>query len=230
MPEEINRIVADHISDYLFAPTKSAIKNLKSENQYKKAFLTGDIMVDTLNHAITKCNDCKILTSIGCEDYRNDYYLLTLHRPYNVDNPKNLNKILYEIGKLKKQVIFPVHPRTRKSIEANNLKVADNTLITKPVGYMDFICLQINSSKIITDSGGIQKEAYLLKKPCITLRSETEWVETVELGWNLLIDPNLKTNYYKEIQSFDPTNKHLPLFGKNVSWKMCNIIKKLKIG
>lgn len=222
MPEEINRIIADHTSDYLFAPTKTALYNLKSENLGKKSYLSGDIMVDALETAISKLK-------LRAEGYSfpnkfKPYYLLTLHRPYNVDNPQNLSIILNELGKLSLNIIFPVHPRTQKILSISKINVPDNLIIIDPLGYLDFIDLQLNANKIITDSGGIQKEAYIIKKPCITLRSETEWVETVNAGWNMLINTQVQSDYYKLIESFNPDSTHLPLFGKNVAEKMRKLI------
>ena len=225
MPEEVNRVVTDHISDYLFAPTPSAVKNLEDENLSKKCYFTGDIMVDSLKLAIEKTESCKILEKLKLE--KKDYYLLTLHRPYNVDNPKKLAKILIELGKLSKQVVFPVHPRTRIIIEKNDLILPKNIFLSIPLGYLDFVMLQLNSFKIITDSGGIQKEAYILKKPCITLRSETEWVETVQAGWNLLLDPNEDNSIADHIEAFYPSNTYEHIFGTDVSNNMISLINKI---
>lgn len=227
MPEEINRIVADHTSDFLFAPTKTAMNNLSLENLSAKSYLTGDIMVDSLKDAVYRLADSDILNNYSLQ--KDEYYLLTLHRPYNVDDPVSLANILSELGKLNSKVIFPVHPRTKKIIEDNKLLMPKNFRIIKPVGYLDFVQLQLNSIKIITDSGGIQKEAYILEKPCITLRSESEWIETIESGWNLLINPNSTTEYSGSIEDFFPPSTHLSLFGENVATKMTEIIHK-KIG
>jgi len=225
MPEETNRIVADHVSDFLFAPTQTAMNNLESEGLGEKAFLTGDIMVDSHRYAICKSEYNYVLKEYSLSE--NGYYLLTLHRPYNVDNPVILEKILNEIGDLSKPVLFPVHPRTELVIRKNSLRVPVNIKITKPLGYMDFVQLQSKSKKIITDSGGIQKEAFIQKKPCITLRSETEWTETVESGWNMLINPLTESNYANKIENFDPKASRPDIFGENVSQKMKKIIYKI---
>ena len=120
-----------------------------------------------------------------------------------------------------------MHPRTRKVIESNQINIPKNFILAKPVGYLDFVNLQANSIKIITDSGGIQKEAYILKKPCITLRSETEWVETVEAGWNLLINPIKQKDYSDKIKRFEPPAEHYKIFGENVARKMVERINKI---
>jgi len=223
MPEEVNRIVADHTSDYLFAPTQTAMKNLKNENIAEKSYLTGDIMVDSLRRVYNMAHTSTVLAELGLE--KNNYYLLTLHRPYNVDNPENLLKIINALNGVSKQIIFPVHPRTKNTLEKYSL----NTSITQidPVGYLDFIHLQQNACKIITDSGGIQKEAYILRKPCITLRPETEWVETVDSGWNLLLNPLTENSVSQRIESFNPSDHYENVFGKEVAVKMGEIINEL---
>ena len=225
MPEEINRIISDHVSNYLFAPTKTAIKNLVSENLKEKSYLTGDIMVDSINIALKKISKNNIFDKYKIKE--NEYYLLTLHRPYNVDNPSNIINIFSFLDKIDSKILFPVHPRTNNIININNIVIPKNILLIEPVSYLDFIDLQKNSKKIITDSGGIQKEAYILKKPCITLRSETEWKETVDSGWNLLINPNTENDINLKIESFYPKENHIPLFGNEVSMKMVDLINKL---
>ncbi|MEX2411841.1 MAG: UDP-N-acetylglucosamine 2-epimerase (non-hydrolyzing) [Candidatus Paceibacterota bacterium] len=226
MPEEINRVVADHVSDYLYAPNNVALNNLTKEGLAEKANVTGDIMVDSVTENAKKATERNgILDRLKVEDRK--YYLATLHRPYNVDDPENLKLILKEFSHLTHPVIFPIHPRTRKVINENIIKVPDSVILIEPLGYIDFICLQQHSHKIITDSGGIQKEAYILKKPCITLRSETEWVETVISGWNLLINISESSNFSSLIESFCPPNRHEPLFGENVAEKMVTHIKQI---
>lgn len=225
MPEEINRIAVDHIADHLFAPTESAMKNLADEGLSSKAYLTGDIMVDSHKAAVAKTLNSKLIDQLT--GVKGEFYLLTLHRPYNVDDPQKIGSILKELNKLDKQIVFPVHPRTKKNIGKFNLSTLGNIIFMNPVGYLDFVHLQINSEKIITDSGGIQKEAYFLKKPCITLRSETEWIETVKSGWNLLIDPDLGKSFSQKIESFKPPGDYKDLFGTNVATRMMEIINSI---
>lgn len=221
MPEEINRIVADHTSNFLFAPTETAMKNLGNEGLTPRAFNTGDIMVDSLSWGYIKSSQSAILDSLKVE--KNKYTLLTLHRPYNVDDPENLRTIIDRFGQIKSTIVFPVHPRTKDIINRNSIAIPQNFIITKPVGYLDFIRLQSNSIRIVTDSGGIQKEAFLLRKPCITLRTETEWIETVDEGWNILIDIN-NPNVIDTVESFNPSKKTRPVFGVDVAQKMMSII------
>ncbi|MFW5758437.1 MAG: non-hydrolyzing UDP-N-acetylglucosamine 2-epimerase [Bacteroidota bacterium] len=221
MPEEINRVATDHVSDLLLAPTGIAMKNLKDEGLWQKSFLSGDIMADALKENIERA---KTISQVD-EQYNvgNKFYLLTLHRPYNVDNPDHLRKIFNGLAKISKKIIFPVHPRTRKIIETNGVIIPENIVFIKPLGYLDFLKLQFLSEKIITDSGGIQKEAYLLEKPCITLRTETEWMETVENGWNILVDYH-KPYFEEQIINFNPKGRPVSVFGENVAQNMVNIL------
>lgn len=222
MPEEVNRILADRISNYLFAPTQTAVNNLKAEGLADITYNTGDIMTDSINQNIAIAKEkSEVMSNLGLEP--NSYYLLTLHRPYNVDDPLKLGKILSLLNELDKQVLFPIHPRTRKILENNLTETISNIRLIEPQGYLDFLILQQNSAKIITDSGGIQKEACILKRPCITLRSETEWVETVESGVNLLIT-EIKPDLTQRIMAFNPTFPNESIFGEGVSVKMREII------
>ena len=224
MPEEINRIATDHISSLLFAPTLRAMKNLILEGLESAASLTGDIMVDTMkgniNIALQKSG---VLSRLKLQV--NEYNLLTLHRDYNVDSPVILENLLAQLGQLENQIIFPIHPRTKKILAAS-YKLPSNIRLTDPLGYLDFITLENFSRRIITDSGGIQKEAYILKKPCITLRTETEWTETVEEKWNLLISPT-DQEIASKISAFMPPENQNPVFGENVTEKMVKIINTL---
>ncbi|MGN6803462.1 MAG: non-hydrolyzing UDP-N-acetylglucosamine 2-epimerase [Ginsengibacter sp.] len=224
MPEEVNRIVTDHISQYLFAPTQTAFDILKQENLHEFSYLTGDIMVDTIqNNSKIALEKSKIISQLSIT--KNDYNVLTLHRNYNVDHPEILFHILDEIAKLGEPTVFPVHPRTRKKI-FDTATVSKNIQMIEPIGYLDFITLESSAKRIITDSGGIQKEAYILKKPCITLRTETEWIETVEEQWNLLINPSKQT-FFEEINSFNVPEFQTNIFGENVSKKMVDKINEI---
>ncbi len=226
MPEELNRIASDHLSDYLFAPTETAITNLKKEGLSEKAFFTGDIMVDSvLSNVGLAIKKSDIISRLALRPY--EYYLVTLHRPYNVDDQGSLKNILLELGKLGAKVVFPVHPRTREIIQRNSLQVSENIKLIDPQGYLDFLNLQNYSAKIITDSGGIQKEAYILNKPCVTLRSETEWVETVESGWNLLIKDAGTSKFSEDIIEFHPSGAPRKVYGENVARSMKDIIHNI---
>ena len=209
IPEEVNRILTDHISDLLFCPTETAVKNLYNEGIKNGVYLTGDVMFDVLltNIQIAERNS-KILKEL-CLKSRG-YYLATVHRAENTDNRKNLENIINAFIESGELIVFPVHPRTVKFLKVyklfDKIKKADNILLIKPVGYLDMLMLEKNAKKILTDSGGVQKEAYLLKIPCITLRDRTEWIETVEDGWNILVGA-CKEKIIKAIKEFEPNGE-----------------------
>lgn len=181
MPEEVNRILTDQISNLLFCPTVSACKNLENEGfkfNYSKIVLSGDIMLESCNHFST------YITNV--QEISGQYILATIHREENTNDIKKLKNLIGIMNKisLRTKLIMPLHPRTRKIIQANNIKIEFNVL--DPVGYIDMLGLIKNSCLVITDSGGLQKEAFFLKKYCMTMREETEWVELVDAGYNIL--------------------------------------------
>lgn len=192
MPEEINRIATDHISDLLFAPTETAMKNLKSEGLEKRAYFSGDVMYDMALKGLELAQTQKDKLGLK-EPEQEEYYLSTLHRPYNVDQPKQLNQIFQALSSLDKKIILAAHPRLQKNLKKYHIRTGKNIMLTQPVGYLDFLTLEKNALKIITDSGGVQKEAFFLQTPCITLRPETEWIETIETGANILVPQRTKT-------------------------------------
>ncbi len=215
MPEELNRILTDHISNILYSPTRTAFKNLKSENIQGEIINTGDISVEVIRDAESKIGCSSFFSQLKIEPKK--YYLFTLHRSENT-NPECLNSIIKIFNKIpESKIVFPIHPRTTKILEENNLynklKECNNVILIEPVGYIDFINLIKEANKVITDSGGTQKEAYLLSTPCITIRNNTEWIETINEGWNILtgIDiektTNAITNWYPQ------TSNQNPIFG-----------------
>ena len=183
MPEERNRVVADHLADLLLAPTAAAMGHLDREGLGARSRLVGDVMVDAHAWAAERTGDH--LPAAAAEHDR--YVLLTMHRAENVDDPARFTKILAGLA-IDLPVIFPVHPRTRAVIERGAHGLPPNVVPIDPVGYLEMVALEAQAHAIATDSGGVQKEAYLSGVPCVTLRSETEWVETVEAGWNRVVD------------------------------------------
>lgn len=215
MPEEQNRILTDHISDLLFTPTLTAVNNLKNENVTKGVHNVGDVMYDAIN--LFKERAKKASTIIEKFDLApNSYVLSTIHRAENTNSIERLTSILSALSSCGKKILLPLHPRTKKFIEEYHLHIGDNIKIIDPVGYLDMISLQENSQKIVTDSGGVQKEAYFLKKPCITMRDETEWVETVENGWNVIVGSD-SNKIMNALENFNPTGTPASAFGNGDS-------------
>jgi len=191
MPEEVNRVLTDHVSSWLFCPTDAAIKNLQKEGITKGVHQIGDVIYDALlrNLEIARAKS-QILERMSLK--KGEYALATVHRAGNTDDRTNMQSILDALGSLPTRVIFPVHPRTRKRIEEWKFAINENVSLIEPLGPLDILQLQENADCILTDSGGMQKEAYLLGARCITLRDETEWVETVSAGWNSLAGVDAK--------------------------------------
>ncbi|MBK8196763.1 MAG: UDP-N-acetylglucosamine 2-epimerase (non-hydrolyzing) [Acidobacteria bacterium] len=189
MPEEINRILTDHASSLLLCPTSLAMQNLKMEGLSAKAHLVGDIMFDATLHAIeTGMRTSDIVDRLGLSP---GYAVATLHRSENTDDSSRLRRCVEYISKQAdtRKVVLPLHPRTRQRLLDADISLSGIQL-TEPLGYVDLHRLLVDADLIITDSGGLQKEAYFHRKPCITLRDETEWIETIECGWNRLWHQN----------------------------------------
>ncbi len=191
MPEELNRVLTDHASDVLLCSTETAVANLEREGAAGEAHLVGDVMADVL----LAFRDIAEERSTILEDHRlgpGEYFALTAHRPGNVDDPERLARLVGLVEALPRRVVFPVHFRTEARLRDaglfDRLEQADHVLLRPPLGYLDFLKLARHSRAVLTDSGGVQKEAYLLGVQCVTMRDTTEWVETVENGWNVLVD------------------------------------------
>ncbi|MEI6883881.1 MAG: UDP-N-acetylglucosamine 2-epimerase (non-hydrolyzing) [Bacteroidota bacterium] len=187
MPEEINRIVTDRISDILFAPTLTAINNLRNEGLEKQTVFSGDVMYDSVLFY-------KDLVTGSGERYKtptlpSSYLLATIHRAENTDNPDNLRNIFTALSRAGLPVVLPIHPRTARLLKTLVI-IPSNVMIIEPVGYLEMLYLTMNSRKVLTDSGGLQKEAYFLGRQCITMRTETEWVETLHDNWNIVTGPD----------------------------------------
>jgi UDP-N-acetylglucosamine 2-epimerase len=229
MPEEINRIVTDHCSDILFCSTINALNNLKNEGITENVYLTGDVMVDSIlyNREIAE-KKSNILSELGLKN--KEYLVATIHRASNTDNENNLKNIVDAFSELNETIILPLHPRTEKFLKTYGLynKLKSSVIITKPLGFFEFIKLMNHAKMILTDSGGIQKEAYVLQVPCITLRENTEWIETVEDRWNVLVGTD-KRRIIEEVSSFSPSlNTHRNRFGNgNAGTKIVSILKEI---
>ncbi len=221
MPEEVNRVMADHLSSLLFCPTQTAVDNLMQEGISSGVFLTGDVMVDALRSAMNTVNPDSAIGING------DYYLATIHRPSNTDDSATLGRILQALNDIDHPVLFPVHPRTRASMEKWGVEPAkySNIRMIDPQPYTAMIRLMGNARAVLTDSGGVQKEAYMLRKPCVTLRENTEWIETVNSGWNVLTGPD-----YNRIISAVKRVDNLPDWDGNIygdgktAGRICEIV------
>jgi UDP-GlcNAc3NAcA epimerase len=213
MPEEINRVLTDHIADLLFCPGQAAVINLKKEGIIANVHEVGDIMLDVLMFALQKAKtEAKILKGLGLQTKK--YLLATLHRSENTDDQSRLSNILKAFSKIEETIILPLHPRTRKMIGQFTLEnlLTANIKVIDPVGYLEMVWLEQNARLVLTDSGGMQKEAYWLKVPCVTLRDETEWLETVATGWNVLVGADC-TKIATAVADFKPAARHAPLYG-----------------
>ena len=189
MREEINRVATDHISSFLFCPSNNAVDNLRRENVRAGVFNVGDVMLDSLKYFKDKIKR-GVLNKYRLQ--RKGYHLATIHRAENTDNLRKLKIILDAFTDSGEKILFPVHPRTKKMIKRGVRNLGANVILIEPVGYLDMLSLEGAAKKIITDSGGVQKEAYYLKVPCLTIREETEWIETVNCGANKLLPINKK--------------------------------------
>ena len=214
MPEERNRIVADHLSDLLLAPTSAAIDNLTNEGLAGASELVGDVMVDSFRWAQPRSESHlpQVARDLG------GYLLVTLHRAENVDDPARLGALLALLD-IDRPVIFPVHPRTREAISRGAVSLPPNVRAIDPVGYLAMVALECHSAGIATDSGGVQKEAYLAGVPCVTLRTETEWVETVTAGWNRVIglDAGALRSALNDARFMDRARPRPDLFGDGMA-------------
>ena len=228
MPEEINRIITDQLSDILLVPTKESKKNLLKENiKSSKIFIVGNTISDSIKENKIKINK-KILFKLKLN--KNDYFLLTLHRPDMVDNKSNLKKIINYFSNLSKKkgikIIFPIHPRTQQKIKLFNIHNFNQLHIVDPCNYFDFLALQKYAKIIFTDSGGIQEEACILKTPCVTIRKNTERPETIRIKSNILTSYNLTKIDYALNRMMKSKNKWNNPYGVNVSKKILQILTK----
>ncbi len=211
MPEEINRVVADRLSDFLFCPTRTAVENLAREGITSGVHLVGDVMYDILLWSLPLAERRSgILERLGVVP--GTYLLATVHRAGNTDIRENLAAIVAGLNATGEPVVFPLHPRTRLALDRWGIVPTENVRLIEPVGYLDMLVLEKNARLILTDSGGVQKEAYWLGVPCLTLREETEWVETVEAGWNILVGTSVE-RLIEAVHTFHPRGDRPAFFG-----------------
>jgi UDP-GlcNAc3NAcA epimerase len=223
MPEEINRLVSDRISDWHFCASHAAVEHLAAEGIVSTVFWVGDVMLDAMlaNRSLAR-EKSSIISRLGLE--HKGYVLVTVHRATNTDDPARLAKIVELLNNAPGRIIFPAHPRTRNAIQNAQLFLNDHVELIDPVGYYDMMMLEENARLIVTDSGGVQREAYMLSVPCLTLRDETEWTETVDSGWNRLVDL-AADDALKTWRIFIPQKEHPPIFGDGTAGeKIVNLL------
>jgi UDP-N-acetylglucosamine 2-epimerase len=227
MPEEINRRVTDHCSDRLFCPTTTAVENLKKEGITEGVYLTGDVMVDALELYREAAERMQVPEKLGLAGKR--YLVATVHRAGNTDTRHKLESIVFsliDLGKSGETIVFPVHPRTEKKLKDYGLYelLQGCIMMTEPLGYLEFLNLLKYSAMVVTDSGGIQKEAYILGVPCVTLRENTEWMETVEDGWNVLAGTDT-SKISAMVRTFRPEHPRFNLFRQGACERIAGIVR-----
>src|SRR5574338_474860 len=228
MPEEINRLVADQLSSAYFCVSQTAVRQLAGEGITKNVFWVGDVMLDAnlANRAVARQKSTLLsrlgLTS-GCDG------LVTVHRAATTDDPGRLSSIMQALGMVEEEIIFPVHPRTKGALQKLGIRSGGNLRLIEPLGYYDMLVLEENARLIATDSGGVQREAYFLQKPCLTLRDETEWVETVTCGWNKLVGVEVDS-IVSAWKTFSPPVVQPPIFGDGTaSEKIAGILERMHL-
>jgi UDP-GlcNAc3NAcA epimerase len=216
MPEEINRVVTDHLSTWLLAPSEVSRQQLAQEGIVQGVHVVGDIMVDALHlHGPRAAERSEALARHQLR--AGTYYLATVHRAENTDEGGNLRQIFDALGALDRPVILPLHPRTEKRMAELGVAIGANVQVLAPQGYLDMLALQRGAACVLTDSGGIQKEAYYLRVPCVTLRTETEWVETVATGWNTLVGTDPERILAAVARRPAPGTPHPDLYGDGMT-------------
>lgn len=216
MPEEVNRVLTDHCADLLLCPTRVAVENLAREGVSRGVHLVGDVMFDAVQHfgEVARARS-RVLDTLGVVE--GEYFLATVHRAASTDDPITLRSLVAALAQLEAPVVFPVHPRTRARLaalpQAEHLTRGGRLMLTSPVGYLDMLRLEQSARAILTDSGGVQKEAFFFGVPCVTLRAETEWVETVECGWNVLAGSDPEAIVRAALSAQRPSARPPALFG-----------------
>jgi UDP-GlcNAc3NAcA epimerase len=224
MPEELNRVLTDHAGDVLLCSTETAVRNLEREGVAGAIHLVGDVMADvSLAFRDIAEERSQILDELSLAP--GSYLVATAHRAGNVDRPDRLRQLVELLAAMPQPVVFPVHPRTRGRLEdAGLMDRLGDVRVVPPLGYLDFLKLTRHARAVLTDSGGLQKEAYLLGVPCITLRNTTEWVETVEAGWNVLVD--LDTGAALAALERNPPAERPELYGGgHAAERVCRVLR-----
>ena len=233
MPEEQNRILTDHISKYLFCPTESAVENLQREGMTEGVYHVGDVMCDAVlyySQMLEQYTPAQVfdrLTGLfGPVQAPSRWYLATVHRAENTDTPQKVGEILDAFEQFDAPVIFPVHPRTKGIVASlHEQKAYQNVLLVEPVGYLTMLYLTKNAVKAVTDSGGLQKEAYILGTPCVTVRDQTEWVETLRGNHNILAKPNREDIIHKVFDTKIDDGDRPAYYGEgDAADKICEIL------
>jgi UDP-GlcNAc3NAcA epimerase len=212
MPEEINRRIVDHISDLLFAPTAAAVVNMQRESVPGKILEVGDLLVEAVAHVQAEFDARSYLTTLGLSP--RDYWLVTLHRADLTDSPTTLQAVLRRLSSLDGPSVFPLHPRTREALRRYGLEaqIPSHVKVIDPVGFGEMLALQSLARGIVTDSGGVQREAYILGTPCFTVRNETEWPETLQGGWNQVVGEDA-CDLQQALKADAPSGDRNPVFG-----------------
>ena len=220
MPEEVNRVLTDHVSHVLYCPSDTAVTNLSAEGVTKNVHLVGDVMLDILNwvRERSKASQNGVVAELGLKE--KGFLLTTIHRSENTDTPERLAAIVRALNTVGEPVVFPVHPRARKVIAAAGHKFGPHVRLIDPLGYFDMTRVSAAARMILTDSGGLQKEAYWLGVPCVTLREETEWVETVKAGWNRIVGTD-EEKIISAVRSFAPPSARPGLYGDGRVSRRC---------
>ena len=211
MPEEINRLTVDCLASLHLCASRAGKTNLAHEGIVNSVHWVGDVMLDALTYTLPFARaKSNILSTFNIE--KGKYSLATIHRPVNTDDPQRLREIICTFNELPETIILPLHPRTKKALSEFDLKLNGHLILTDPVGYFDMLVLEENARLIATDSGGVQREAYYMGIPCLTLREETEWVETIEVGWNILV-PADRQSILNNWFDMKPPKEHPDIYG-----------------
>jgi UDP-GlcNAc3NAcA epimerase len=228
MPEEINRLVSDCLADVLFCVCRTSVEHLAAEGISDSVHWVGDVMLDVMLQSQPIAHrKSDILDRLGLAS--RSYALVTVHRAANTDDPDRLGRIVQALNDVPETIVFPAHPRTRKALAGIGAQFAAHVVLIEPVSYFDMVTLEENARLIATDSGGVQREAYFLGIPCLTLREETEWIETVEVGWNKLVGADRK-QIVSAWSSFAPAAEQPPIFGDGTAGqRIVHILEKNKV-